>query len=238
MKSDNTAARPRTGRLVRRLISTFVLATVIPVAVLRWLPPPVSTFMLIARMSAWVEGDRNFHLNYRWTAWDDISPQAKLAVIAAEDQRFSDHLGFDRRAIGQAWRHNRDGKRVHGASTISQQTAKNLFLYPGRSYLRKALEAYFTTLLEILWPKQRILEVYLNVAQFGKGIYGVTEASRVFFGKPASRLEGSEAALLAAVLPNPILLKADKPSSYVLRRRLWIVRQMQRLGGIDYLSRL
>jgi monofunctional biosynthetic peptidoglycan transglycosylase len=236
--ADAAATRPRAGRLVRRLILAFVLATVIPVAVLRWLPPPVSTFMLIARISAWIEGDRNFRLNYRWTAWDDISPQAKLAVIAAEDQLFGDHLGFDYHAIEQAWRHNRDGKRVHGASTISQQTAKNLFLYPGRSYLRKALEAYFTALIEASWPKRRILEVYLNIAQFGKGIYGVAEAGRIFFGKPAARLEGSEAALLAAVLPNPILLKVDKPSPYLLRRRLWIIRQMRQLGGTGYLLRL
>jgi monofunctional biosynthetic peptidoglycan transglycosylase len=235
IKSDTVTARPRAGRWVRRLMLAFVLATVIPVALLRWLPPPASAFMLGARLSAWIEGDRDFRLHYRWTNWDDISPQAKLAVIAAEDQLFGDHLGFDYHAIEQALRHNQDGKRVHGASTISQQTAKNLFLYASRSYLRKALEAYFTVLIETLWPKRRILEVYLNIAQFGKGVYGVSEASRIFFGKPASRLEGSEAALLAAVLPNPILLKADRPSPYLLRRRLWIVRQMRQLGGTGYL---
>jgi monofunctional biosynthetic peptidoglycan transglycosylase len=224
-------------RWVRRLFLAFLLATIVPVAVLRWIPPPTSLFMILARASAVFEGDRDFKLHYRWISWDEISPSMKLAAVAAEDQLFARHLGFDLRAIEKAFEHNQRGKRIRGASTISQQTAKNLFLYPGRSYFRKALEAYFTASIELLWPKQRILEVYLNIAQFGKGIYGVSEASRLFFGKPASRLSGREAALLAAVLPNPALLRVDRPSSYVERRRQWIFRQMRQLGGIDYLLR-
>jgi monofunctional biosynthetic peptidoglycan transglycosylase len=236
--SDAPDVKTSLARILRRVLLFFLLATMIPVAILRWLPPPASTMMVLARISALMEGDRDFHLNYRWTAWDDISPHAKLAVIAAEDQLFKAHPGFDFQAMEQAWRHNQRGKRLHGASTISQQTAKNLFLYSGRSYFRKSLEAYFTVLIELLWPKRRILEVYLNIAQFGKGIYGVPEASRIFFGKPASKLESREAALLAAVLPNPVLLRVDKPSPYVQRRRLWILRQMQQLGGTGYLLRL
>ncbi len=232
--SDPSAAVPaRRGaiRLLGRLVLGLVLATLVPVLALRWIPPPASSFMLTAWASARLEGDREFRLNYRWVGWDEISPQAKLAVIAAEDQMFREHLGFDFQAIEKAWRHNRDGKRPRGASTLTQQTAKNLFLYPGRSYVRKALEAYFTLLIEASWPKRRILEVYLNIAQFGKGIYGISEAARIYFGKPATRLDEREAALLAAVLPNPLLLRADKPSSYVGRRQQWILRQMRQLGS-------
>jgi monofunctional biosynthetic peptidoglycan transglycosylase len=194
--------------------------------------------MVLAKASAVLEGDRDFQLHYRWVPWEDISAPMKLAVVAAEDQLFARHLGFDLKAIEKAFEHNQGSKRIRGASTISQQTAKNLFLYPGRSYFRKGLEAYFTALIELFWPKQRILEVYLNIAQFGGGIYGVAEASRLFFGKPASRISGREAALLAAVLPNPVLLRADRPSSYVERRRQWILRQMGQLGGTEYLEEL
>lgn len=225
-------------RFLRKTVLILLLATAIPVVLLRWLPPPASMFMILARMEALWQGDREFRVHYRWTGWDEISPQAKIAVVAAEDQRFARHLGFDLRAMKEAYEHNLRGKRVHGASTITQQTAKNLFLYPGRSYLRKGLEAYFTALIELLWPKERILEVYLNIAQFGQGIYGVSEASRIFFGKPPARIDGREAALLAAVLPNPVLLRVDRPSPYVQRRRLWIYRQMQQLGGAGYLEDL
>lgn len=228
----------RFATIIRNILLAFLLATLIPVAVLRWFPPPASLFMAIARISAITEGDRDFRLHYRWVSWDEISPTAKLAVVAAEDQLFAKHLGFDLNAIQQAFEHNQKGKRIRGASTISQQTAKNLFLYSGRSYVRKGLEAYFTALIELMWPKHRILEVYLNIAQFGKGIYGVSEASRLFFGKPASRLSGREAALLAAVLPNPVLLRVDHPSAYVERRRQWILRQMAQLGGTDYIDEL
>ncbi len=234
----NTFKKLSITRLIRRTLLIFLAASIIPVAVLRWLPPPATMFMTLARFEAYRKGDKDFQLRYRWTPWEEISPQAKLAVVAAEDQLFAEHLGFDFHAMEKAFEHNRSSKRIRGASTISQQTAKNLFLYPGRSYFRKVLEAYFTAWIELLWPKQRILEMYLNIAQFGKGIYGVSEASRIFFGKPASQLHARESSLLAAVLPNPELLRVDKPSPYVQRRRLWILRQMQRLGGSDYLNDL
>jgi monofunctional biosynthetic peptidoglycan transglycosylase len=224
--------------MLRRLILGFLLATTIPVAVLRWIPPPASAFMLLEQASAIFQRDREFRLHYRWVPWDDISPAMKLAVVASEDQLFSEHLGFDLQAIGKALEHNQRGRRTRGASTISQQTAKNLFLYPGRSYFRKALEVYFTGLLELFWPKQRILEIYLNIAQFGKGIYGVAEAGRIYFGKSAERLSAPEAALLAAVLPNPAMLQVNPPSAYVERRRRWILQQMRQLGGEDYLDAL
>ena len=225
-------------RLLRKIFLAFLLATIIPVALLRWLPPPASMFMVRDRVEAFWSGEEDYRLHYRWTGWEKISPEAKLAVIASEDQRFVEHLGFDFKAMRRAIEHNRNGKRIHGASTISQQTAKNLFLYPGRSYFRKGLEAYFTLLIELLWSKQRILEVYLNVAQFGRGIYGVGEASRIFFHKPPDRIDGREAALLAAVLPNPVRLRVDRPSAYVQKRRSWIYRQMRQLGGVQYLEDL
>ena len=229
--TESPAIRPwPVGRFLLRLALYFVLATALPLLALRWLPPPASSFMLIAQATAWMEGQGDFRLRYQWTGWEDIAPPVKLAVIAAEDQLFYEHPGFDFRAMERAWRRNQDGKRLHGGSTLTQQTAKNLFLYPGRSYFRKALEAYFTLLIEALWPKRRILEVYLNIAQFGEGVYGVGAAARAYFAKPASRLDAREAALLAATLPNPVSLKAARPSGYVKRRQQWILRQMRQLG--------
>ena len=166
-----------------------------------------------------------------------------MAVIAAEDQFFPFHVGFDFQSIREAIRSNeRQAKRKHphirGASTISQQVAKNLFLWNGRSYFRKALEVYFTLLIELTWPKERILEVYLNIAQMGDGIYGVEAAAQRFWHKPAVRLNRYEAATLAAVLPNPVLYRADAPSLYVASRRDWILGQMRGLGGAAYLDEL
>lgn len=217
-----------------RLSLAALLASVLPVLILRWAPPPTSAFMLRASALARLEGRENFALRYRWTPLEEISPEAGKAAVAAEDQLFFHHFGFDLRAIAQVWTRNAEGGRLRGASTISQQTAKNLFLYPGRNFLRKGLEAYFTALIELFWSKRRILEVYLNVAQFGDGIYGIEAASRAYFGKPAGRLTSAEAALLAAVLPNPVLLRANKPSAYVLKRRNWIMEQMRRLGAANY----
>jgi monofunctional biosynthetic peptidoglycan transglycosylase len=177
-------------------------------------------------------------VSYQWTDWDDISPNMGLAVIAAEDQKFPFHHGFDLESISDALEANKRGRRLRGASTISQQVAKNLFLWKGRSFIRKGLEAYFALLLESLWPKERILEVYVNIAEFGDGVYGVTEASRVFFGKEPSKLTKSNAALLASVLPNPKRFRVKRPSGYVYHRRSWIRRQMIQLGGTDYLDEM
>jgi len=176
--------------------------------------------------------------DYEWLDLDEISSSVPIAVIAAEDQKFPVHSGFDLGSIRAAIDDRRDGDRLRGASTISQQVAKNLFLWPGRSFLRKGIEAYFTLLIELTWPKQRILEVYVNVAEFGPGIYGATAASRRFFRKPASSLTDAEAALLAAVLPNPKGLHADEPSDYVRERQRWILGQMRRLRNENVLAAL
>jgi len=238
MKRDTSRRRSSAKALLAKVAGAFLVLTILPVLALRWLPPPASAFMLEARALALWEGRHDFKLRYRWISWDEISPHAGLAVVAGEDQLFSRHFGFDFRAIGKAWARNQGGRHLRGASTISQQTAKNLFLYPRRNYLRKALETYLTLLIELSWPKRRILEVYLNVAQFGDGIYGVEAASKAFFQKPAHRLEPAEAALLAAVLPNPVRLHVDRPSAHVQKRRDWILRQMRQLGGTNYLDDL
>jgi monofunctional biosynthetic peptidoglycan transglycosylase len=162
----------------------------------------------------------------------------RLAVVAAEDQNFPHHWGFDLESIMDALQKKGKKRRLRGASTITQQVARNLFLWPGRSYVRKGLEAYFTVLLELLWPKRRILEVYLNVVEFGDGTHGVSTASRTFFGKRPAELSHQEAALLAAVLPNPIRLDARRPSAYVQERVRWIEEQVAHLGGPAYLRGL
>lgn len=177
-------------------------------------------------------------MDYDWTSGSRISPHLLVAVVAAEDQRFADHSGFDFEAIEKAARHNSRGGSVRGASTISQQVAKNVFLWPGRSYLRKGLEAGLTVMIEAIWSKRRILDVYVNVAEMGDGVFGAEAASRRFFRKPAASLSASEAALLAAVLPNPTDYRADAPSGYVKRRQQWILKQMRALGGEAWLERL
>lgn len=197
----------------------LVLLTWLPVLALRFADPPTTAFMLSDSL-----GDP---IRYEWLPWPELGTNAALAVIAAEDQKFPQHFGFDFASIRDALEERAGGLR--GASTISQQTAKNLFLWSSRSFLRKGLEAYFTLLIEVTWPKQRILEVYLNVAQFGTGLYGVAAASHDYFGKSPQELTEREAALLAAVLPNPVRLRVDRPSAYVLERQDWIVGQMQRL---------
>lgn len=173
---------------------------------------------------------------YQWTNYQDISSQLSLAVIAAEDQKFPYHHGFDLGAVRKAFEHNQEGGSLRGASTITQQVAKNLFLWPGRSYLRKGLEAYFALLIELLWTKQRILEVYVNIAQMGDNAFGAGAASRLFFDKPPSQLTPQEAALLAAVLPDPARFNVAHPSDYVLERQRWILTHMRLLGGIGYLK--
>jgi monofunctional biosynthetic peptidoglycan transglycosylase len=162
----------------------------------------------------------------------------KVAVIASEDQNFPAHYGFDLKSINDALTERQSGGRVRGASTISQQVAKNLFLWPAQSWLRKGLEAYFTVLIETLWPKQRILEVYLNVAEFGRGVFGVGAASDIYFHKRASRLSAYDAALLAAVLPSPKKMRVNAPSNYVRSRQQWILGQMRGLGGTALLKEL
>jgi monofunctional biosynthetic peptidoglycan transglycosylase len=229
----------------RRILRGLLLAglawaalTVVTVVAFRWIDPPFTTFMLTDRVGALFSREKGYDFSHEWVAWDRISKHAAIAVIASEDQQFLRHRGFDFKQIDKALADRERGRRVRGASTISQQVAKNIFLWPGQSWFRKGLEAGITVLIEASWSKQRILEVYLNIAEFGRGTYGVQAASRRFFHKDAARLTRSEAALLAAVLPAPTRFKVDAPSRYVLKRQAWIQRQMVALGGTSYLAEL
>ena len=206
------------------------------IALFSVMPVPFSAVMVERQLGAWLSGDFGYVAHSDWVSMDEISPRMGLAVIAAEDQKFPDHWGFDVTAIEKALAHNeRNENRIRGASTLSQQTAKNLFLWDGRSWVRKGLEAGLTLGMETVWSKKRILTVYLNIAEFGDGIFGVEAAAQRYFHKPASRLSLSEAALLAAVLPNPLRFKANAPSGYVRNRQAWIMRQMRQLGGESFM---
>jgi monofunctional biosynthetic peptidoglycan transglycosylase len=233
-------AKRRKGKLARVLrvlllaVAAWAAVTVLAVVAMRWIDPPTTTFMLRDRIGGLFDEDHQFR--HEWRDWDQISKYAALAVVAAEDQRFPLHHGFDFKQIDKALADRERGRRVRGASTISQQVAKNLFLWPGQSWFRKGLEAGLTVLIELAWPKQRILEVYLNVAEFGRGTWGVQAASQKFFRKDAARLNRSEAALLAAVLPSPKRYRADNPGPYVRKRQAWIERQMVALGGTAYVN--
>jgi monofunctional biosynthetic peptidoglycan transglycosylase len=213
----------------------FVLVTCVAVFLLRWIHPFTSAYMIEARWHAITAGEHGYKTDFEWVDLEQISPNAAIAVVASEDQLFPFHAGFDFKSIRESVRASEHGKRLRGASTISQQVAKNLFLWNG-GFVRKALEAYFTVLIEALWPKERILEMYLNLAEFGHGVYGVEAAAHRFFHKPAARITSSEAALLAAVLPNPIRMRVDRPSAYVQSRREQILGQMRDLGGASYLK--
>lgn len=225
---------------IRRLVANLALFSLtlpfVAVLLFRWLPPPTSSFMLqhaFTRSAPQGEAYR-----YRWVNWEKIAPYVFVAVVAAEDQKFATHQGFDIEAIEDALEERRLGGRARGASGITQQVVKNLFLWPQKSLLRKTLEAGLTVLLELAWSKQRILEVYVNIAEFGPGIYGVRAASNRYFSKPPEALSPREAALLAAVLPNPRRLHADRPSAYVEERVRWILQQMGQLGGISLVEDL
>ena len=211
-------------------VKRFFILSIVSVLLFRFIPLPITPTMLYFLGEQALDSKRDIVLKKDWESLSNISPNMRLAVIGSEDQLFYDHFGFDLTAIKKAIRNNEKGRRLKGGSTISQQTAKNAFLLPHRNYFRKGLEAYFTLLIELLWSKERIIEVYLNVIEFGNGIYGVEAASQQYFKKPASKLTRGEAALLAAVLPNPIRYRVDKPSSYILRRKNWIKRQMGRMS--------
>ena len=241
MSRTRKAAGPRRGRWRRWLIGlplVLVAITVLQVAALRFIDPPFSTFMAIRQFEAWGGGDFGFRIAHDWRDLDAISPHLPVALVAAEDQNFARHVGFDLDAIEKAREANERGRKVRGGSTISQQTAKNLFLWSGRSWVRKGIEAWYTVLIEALWSKRRILEVYANVAEFGDGVYGAQAAARTYFGKDASRLSASEAARLAAVLPSPKRYSVSRPGPYVQRRSRAIERQMRQIGGESYLRSL
>ncbi|MDO4709730.1 MAG: monofunctional biosynthetic peptidoglycan transglycosylase [Pseudomonadota bacterium] len=231
-------------RWLRRMSWLLVLALVFPVVqvlALRVMDPPFSSFMVIRQLEAWRAGDWRFRPAHEWRDLQEISPYLPVAVIAAEDQLFAEHAGFDRAAIEKAMQGNQQGKRIRGGSTISQQTAKNLFLWGGSGWnrwLRKALEAYYTFWMELLWPKTRILEMYVNVAEFGDGVYGAQAAARTYYRKDAVALQPAEAARMAAVLPNPRRYSIANPGPYVQRRTRAIQRQMGNIGSKQYLEGL
>lgn len=213
--------RPLFKRMLKLLLIKipliFIALSVLWVLILKWVPVWITPLMISRSIE--YRSDDSFHTHKKWRSYDNISPELAKAVIASEDNLFAEHNGFDwnemRKAIDE---HKNKGKKLRGASTISQQTAKNVFLFPSRSFIRKGFEAYFTILIELFWSKERILEVYLNVAEMGKGIYGAEAAAQEIFGKSASGLTRREASLLAACLPNPIQRQAGKPSSYVSKR--------------------
>jgi monofunctional biosynthetic peptidoglycan transglycosylase len=224
-------------RLVWRGALAFVLLSVALVWLFRFVPPPGSMVMVERKVQSWVHREP-ITIQRQWRSWDNLSNNAKLAVIAAEDQRFPQHRGFDFVEMRRAWEASRDGERLRGASTLSQQTAKNVFLWSGRSWVRKGLEAWFTLLIETLWGKQRILEVYLNVAEWDTGVFGLEAAANHYFGASGSALTERQASLLAAILPNPRNRSASRPDAQVERRSQWIRQQMRNLGGTSFLERL
>jgi monofunctional biosynthetic peptidoglycan transglycosylase len=237
-RAQKARLRRRRGRWLLALPVLFLFATAIQVLVLRFVDPPFSAFMMARQFRAVGEGDWTFRVAYDWRDLDEMSATLPVALVAAEDQNFASHHGFDFKAIEKARAHNARGRKVRGASTISQQLAKNLFLWSGRSWIRKGVEAWYTLLIESLWPKWRILEVYANVVEFGDGIYGAQAAGRSFFRKDATRLTAAESARLAAVLPNPKRYNAARPGPYVQRRANAIQRQMRYIGGVAYLRSL
>ncbi|MCS2170143.1 monofunctional biosynthetic peptidoglycan transglycosylase [Scandinavium sp. TWS1a] len=223
-------------RILLRVVITLAVFWGGGIAIFSVLLVPFSAVMVERQLGEMFSGNFHYLAHSDWVSMDEMTPWMGLAVIAAEDQKFPDHWGFDVSAIEKALAHNEQNEnRIRGASTLSQQTAKNLFLWDGRSWLRKGLEAGLTVGIETVWSKKRILTVYLNIAEFGDGVFGVEAAAQRYFQKPASKLTMSEAALLAAVLPNPIRFRADAPSGYVRSRQAWILRQMRQLGGEGFM---
>lgn len=218
-----------------KFVVYFLSVSIVVVFILKFVPIWVTPTMIDRKMTAISEG-RDSEIHSDWESYDNISKEVALAVVASEDQLFPDHHGFDFGAMWGAFRHNLKGKRIKGASTISQQVAKNVFLWQGRSYVRKVLEVYFTFLIEVIWGKQRILEVYLNVAEMGKMTFGAEAASLRYYGHGANSISRAEAARIAAVLPSPNRFSIANPSSYVQRRTNFIMRQMRGLGGKAYLK--
>jgi monofunctional glycosyltransferase len=221
-----------------KIILEFILFSIFIVLLLKWLNPLTTSIMIQRQIEAVVTFKEKQMIAYEWFSYDDISKEMALAVVAAEDQNFPNHFGFDFEQIEKAIDQHNRGHRLRGASTISQQVAKNLFLWEGRSFIRKGFEAYFTLLIELLWSKERILEVYLNIVELGDMVFGVGAASQIYFKKFPSKLTRSQAALLTATIPNPIRFSVRRPSRYILRRQSWILGQMSLLGGISYLKDL
>ena len=215
---------PGLWRFTKRLFIILFLAQLVYIILLKWINPPIT----ITQLSSWLSGHG---LKRDYVNRNNISVNSKLAIIASEDQLFPDHNGFDFKSIEKAMKHNQKSKSLHGASTISQQTAKNVFLWQGRSWLRKGLEVYFTFMIEKIWGKKRILEVYMNVTEMGDGIFGIEKAAEKYFNKPAINLSRQEASMIAACLPNPRRYSVKPLSKYVSIRSGWVLRQMNHLQG-------
>ena len=220
-------------RWVKKAMLWFFAISILLVVVFKWVPIPYTPLMAIRALENKWEG-KDAVLSHDWVSLEEISPNLQKAVIASEDGNFLNHHGFDFQAMQKAFKNNKKGKRIKGGSTISQQTAKNVFLWQGRSYIRKGLEAYFTVLIELIWGKERIMEVYLNSIEMGKGVYGAEEASKHWYRKSAVNLTKREAAGIAAILPNPLKYKATNSSSYIERRKDKILRNMRHVGKLEY----
>lgn len=220
-------------RLVYKTIVLFLIVSVGSVILFRWIPIPVTPLMIIRSVEQLAKGEKAV-LSHQWVSLDKISNNLAKAVIVSEDQKFIEHFGFDFEAIEKAFEGNQKGRKIKGGSTITQQTAKNVFLWPQRSYIRKGFEMYFTFLIEIFWSKERILEVYLNSIEMGNGVYGAEAAAQHWFRKPAAKLTKYQAASIAAILPNPRKYKATNSSNYVERRKNWIIRQMGYFGPLKF----
>lgn len=224
-------------KLLFKFFLIFIILSIIGILLLRWINPITSSIMIQRQIAALIDG--NFQLvKYSWVNYNNVSPELTISIVAAEDQNFPNHHGFDFEQIEKALEQHRRGRRLRGASTITQQVAKNLFLWEGKSFFRKGIEAYFTVLIELLWSKKRILEVHINIAEMGDLIFGVNEASKIYFKKSPDKLTRSQSALLAAILPSPLRYSAVRPSSYVYGRQAWIIRQVNSLGGKNYLKDL
>lgn len=228
-KRKNNPRQLRPLRYLLYFALTVVAISVMLVLPLRWVNPATTAFML-------QDDSGRIPVDWQWRDWNELGNHAALAVVASEDQKFATHFGFDLTSIQSSVDEFKSGERLRGASTISQQLSKNLFLWRGRSFARKGIEAWFTVVMEVCLPKQRILEIYLNVVELGPGVYGFEAGSKAHFGKPAAALRGDEAALLAAVLPNPSRLNASRPSDYVRERQRWILSQMARLQREGWLT--
>jgi monofunctional biosynthetic peptidoglycan transglycosylase len=220
-------------RCIWKAMLWFFGLSILSVIIFKWLPIPFTPLMVTRIIEFKLEGKDAIY-SHKWVPLEDISPNLQKAVIASEDGNFLKHNGFDFEAIQKAFKNNSKGGRIKGGSTISQQTAKNIFLWQGRSYIRKGLEAYFTVLIELIWGKERIMEVYLNSIEMGNGVYGAQEAARHWYSKAATNLTPREAAGIAAILPNPRKFKASNSSSYINRRKVKIMRVMRYVGKIEY----
>jgi monofunctional biosynthetic peptidoglycan transglycosylase len=221
-------------KVIKRIVIWFLGISLFIVILFKWVPVPITPLMVIRCMEQKADGE-SMKLKKDWEPIENISNKLQLAVVCTEDQNFLNHNGFDFGAIQKAMEENKWKKRKRGASTISQQTAKNLFLWQGRSWVRKGLEVYFTFLIELFWSKERIMEVYLNIIEMGDGIYGAEAASQAYFNKPAANLSTQQAAAIAVILPNPLKFSATNPSRYTRKRQNFAMRQMRYWGGkIDY----